>query len=118
MSRFCGKVGFGIPQETAPGVYADKITERIYRGDITKMVQRLERSEYLNDNISVNNSISIVADAFANENFFSIRYVRWAGACWKVTNVEVQRPRLILTVGGVWNGTTDRTSEDSGDDLP
>lgn len=113
MARFCGKVGFGIPQETSPGVISDKITERTYWGDITKMARRLEGSEYLNDNISVNNSISIVADAFANENFFAIRYVQWMGARWKVSNVEVQRPRLILTLGEVYNGPTPETSSAS-----
>lgn len=113
MPKFFGKVGFGMTQETSPGVWVDKITERNYRGDITKMVRRLEGSEYLNDNLTVNNTISILADAFANENFFAIRYVQWAGARWKVSNVEVQRPRLILTLGEVYNGPTPEASSDS-----
>ena len=113
MPKFFGKVGFGMTQETSPGVWVDKITERNYRGDITKMVRRLEGSEYLNDNLTVGNTISILADAFANENFFAIRYVQWAGARWKVSNVEVQRPRLILTLGEVYNGPTSGTSSDS-----
>ena len=113
MPKFFGKVGFGMTQETSPGVWVDKITERNYRGDITKMVRRLEGSEYLNDNLTVSNIISILADAFANENFFAIRYVQWAGARWKVSNVEVQRPRLILTLGEVYNGPTPETSSAS-----
>lgn len=113
MPKFFGKVGFGMTQETSPGVWVDKITERDYRGDITKMVRRLEGSEYLNDNLTVSNTISILADAFANENFFAIRYVQWAGARWKVSNVEVQRPRLILTLGEVYNGPTPETSSAS-----
>lgn len=104
MPKFCGKVGFGIAVETSPGVWEDEITERKYRGDITRMVRKLDNSEYLNDKITVNNSISILADAFANENFFAIRYVKWAGAYWKVSSVEVERPRLILSLGGVYNG--------------
>lgn len=114
MPKFFGKVGFGMTQETSPGVWVDKITERNYRGDITKMVRRLEGSEYLNDNLTVSNTISILADAFANENFFAIRYVQWAGARWKVSNVEVQRPRLILTLGEVYNGPTSGASSDLG----
>ncbi len=113
MPKFFGKVGFGMTQETSPGVWVDKITERNYRGDITKMVRRLEGSEYLNDNLTVSNTISILADAFANENLFAIRYVQWAGARWKVSNVEVQRPRLILTLGEVYNGPTPEASSDS-----
>ena len=113
MPKFFGKVGFGMTQETSPGVWVDKITERDYRGDITKMVRRLEGSEYLNDNLTVSNTISILADAFANENFFAIRYVQWEGARWKISNVEVQRPRLILTLGEVYNGPTPETSSAS-----
>ena len=113
MPKFFGKVGFGMTQETSPGVWVDKITERDYRGDITKMIRRLEGSEYLNDNLTVSNTISILADAFANENFFVIRYVQWAGVRWKVSNVEVQRPRLILTLGEVYNGPTPETSSAS-----
>ena len=113
MPKFFGKVGFGMTQETSPGVWVDKITERDYRGDVTKMVRRLEGSEYLNDNLTVSNTISILADAFASENFFAIRYVQWAGARWKVSNVEVQRPRLILTLGEVYNGPTPEASSDS-----
>lgn len=104
MPKFCGKVGFGIPVEISPGVWEDEITEKRYRGDVVKIARKLDGSEYLNDTITVNNSISILADAFANENFFNIRYVIWAGAYWKVSNVEVERPRLILTLGGVYNG--------------
>lgn len=114
MPRFCGKVGFGISQETKPGVWVPKITERTYRGDITKMARRLDGSEYLNDNVTVNNSISIVADAFANENLFAIKYVKWGNARWKVSNIEVQRPRLILTLGEVYNGPTPKASSDAG----
>lgn len=113
MPKFFGKVGFAIGQETSPGVWTDQIKERSYRGDITKMARRLDGSEYLNDNITVNNSISIVADGFANENFFAIRYVQWAGTRWKVSNVEVQRPRLILTLGEVYNGPTPESTSDT-----
>lgn len=105
MARFHGKVGYASSVETSPGVWKnDVITEREYFGDIVRNTRRLESGENLNDNVVVNNLISIVADAYANENFFAMRYVQWNGAYWKVTNVEVQRPRLLLTIGGVYNG--------------
>lgn len=104
MAKFYGKIGYAETSETSPGVYTEAIKERSYYGDIIRNVRRLENSEHLNDDVNVSNSISIVADAYANENIFAMRYVEWMGARWKVTNVEVQRPRLILTVGGVWNG--------------
>lgn len=113
MAKFYGSVGYAETQETAPGVWTEVISERIYRGDIIRNTRRLDGSEYLNDNISVQNQISIVADAYAYEHFFDIRYVKWMGVDWKVSSVEVQRPHLILTLGGVYNGGKARASRTS-----
>lgn len=107
MGKFFGAIGYAETKEVSPGVWKEHIAERNYYGDITRNTRRLESGEHVNDDINVNNAISIVADAFANQNFFAIRYVKWMGAAWKVTNVEVQRPRLLLTIGGVYNGPTD-----------
>ena len=106
MAKFFGKIWFTKTEETAPGVYREVTTERDYRGDVLRNTRKWENGEYLNDDLNVNNQISIVADAYANENFFAMRYISWMGAYWKITNVEVQRPRLILTIGGVYNKPT------------
>lgn len=111
MAKFYGVVGYVDTQETAPGVYTEVATERKYYGDVLKNVKRYVSSEYLNDNLTVSNSISIMADAYAYDNFFAIRYVKWMGANWKVTDVEVQRPRLILSLGEVYNGKTPESSD-------
>lgn len=85
----------------------DVFSERPYYGDVTRNTRRWENNgDSTNDDLNVNNTISIVADAYAYEHFFAMKYVEWMGTKWKVTNVEVQRPRLILTIGGVWNGPT------------
>lgn len=107
MAKFYGEVGYMTTGETAPGVWGEVITERPYYGDILKNTKRWQGSEGLNDDITTSNTISILADPFAYENFFDIRYVRWMGAAWKVTSVEVQRPRLILSIGGVYNEPQD-----------
>lgn len=104
MAKFCGVVGFAVTKETRPGVWTNDITEREYYGDVLSNARRLRTIDQLNDDIDVSNRISIVADAFANENFHSMRFVEYMGTVWKVANVEVQRPRLILTLGGVYNG--------------
>ena len=104
MAKFHGKIGYGETVETAPGVYADVIVERKYFGDVIRNTRSLQESEKLNNDLSVGNSISIVADAYANLHFFAIRYVEWAGTLWTVSDVEVQSPRLILRLGGVYNG--------------
>ena len=104
MARYCGKVGFAIDTEVRPGVWKNKIVERTYYGDSFRMSRRLQDSGNLNDNVTISNEISIVADPFANENFLSIRYAEFMGVKWKVTNIEIQRPRLLMTLGGVYNG--------------
>jgi hypothetical protein len=66
----------------------------------------MKDGESVNDDITVANSISVVADEYAFEHFFNIKYIRWAGVLWTVTTVEVQSPRLILSLGSVYNGPT------------
>lgn len=105
MARFHGKVGFaGESEETAPGVWVEQIVQRDYFGDVIRNSRKLDEGEKVNNDISVGNSISIVADEYALNHFFAIRYVEWAGSQWTVTDVEVQRPRLILRLKGVYNG--------------
>ena len=106
MARFFGSVGYGKTVETAPGVWVNEITERSYFGDVVRNARNLREGENLNVDLSVQNSISIVADAYANDHFFAIRYVEWAGALWTVSSVEVQSPRLLLRLGEVYNGPT------------
>lgn len=106
MAKYCGNIGFVETIETSPGVWTEDITERQYRGDVISDTRRWEAGEYLNDNLVINNKISIISDPYAYRNFFAIRYVDWMGARWKVTNVEIARPRLILSLGGVYNGST------------
>lgn len=103
MAKFYGPVGFAETVEEKPGVYTDKITERYYHGDVVRNTRRLQSTDKVNDDINISNEISILADPFANGNFHAIRYVGFMGAKWKITNVDVQYPRLILTVGGVYN---------------
>lgn len=109
MARFCGNVGYGETKETRPGVYEDTIVLHKYYGDVTRNTRRLEGSDRVNMNVLVNNTISIVADAYAYEHFFNMKFVEWMGTRWIVTNVEVQRPRLILTIGGVYNDGSSET---------
>lgn len=104
MAKFYGPIGYAETVETKPGVWEEQITERMYCGDLVRNTRRLQDSGMLNDNINVANEISIVADPFANENFHSMRYVEFMGAKWKISNVEVQYPRLILSIGGEYNG--------------
>ena len=102
MAKFYGSIGYAETAETKPGVWEEVITERKYFGDIIRNSRRLQTADKLNDNITVSNEISIVADPFANQNFHSMRYVEFMGAKWKISNIDVQYPRLILTIGGLY----------------
>jgi hypothetical protein len=104
MAKYHGRIGYGETVESAPGVWVDTIVEHSYYGDVIRNTRKLTDGENLNKDLTVGNSISIVADAYANEHFFAIRYVEWAGTLWTVSDVEVQAPRLLLRLGEVYNG--------------
>lgn len=106
MAKFYGPIGFAVSKETRPGVWQDEIVERKYRGDVNRISRRLQSTDQVNDDITISNEFSILADPFASEHFHSMRYVQYMGARWKVSNVEVKYPRLILTIGGLYNGPT------------
>ncbi|MBO7449808.1 MAG: hypothetical protein J6U54_05510 [Clostridiales bacterium] len=111
MSKFYGEVGYAPTVETRPGVWEEVIIPRNYYGDVTRNMRRYQSADKLNDDLVVNNQISIVADPYALQNFHLIRYVEWMGTKWKVSNVDVQYPRLILEIGGVYNGDDTRQSD-------
>ena len=104
MSRFFGTVGFAQITESEPGLCVEKIIERKYSGDLLQMSRLLQSTEHINDDMTLSVEISIVGDEFALNNFGLIRYVALGGVKWKVSKVNPQFPRLILTVGGVYNG--------------
>ena len=103
MAKFYGEIGYAKIVETEPGVWEEQIVKRNYYGDIIRNTRSLQASDNVNDNINISNEISIVADPYANENFHSMRYVHFMGAKWKITSVEVKYPRLILSIGGLYN---------------
>lgn len=110
--KFYGKVGFWAgEEEVKPGVYKSSIVEKLYSGDVNWNNRHFQSSENQNEDIRLNNQISILSDLYSHENFASIRYVVWNNVKWRVTNVEVNYPRLVLTIGGVYNGTGAETVE-------
>ena len=114
MAKFYGAIGYMETRETSPGIWTESIVEKNYCGDLVRNSRRYDRSEQLNDNLSISNSISIVADPYAVNNFHAMRYVKFMNAAWKITDVEVQFPRLVLTIGGLYNGEQADTSDEAG----
>lgn len=104
MAKYYGSVGYEDTVEQTSGIFKENITERQYYGDVVRNNRRLENSGEINDSINVTNQISIVADPYAIQNFWKIRYATFMGQKWKVKDVSVESPRLILTLGGLYNG--------------
>lgn len=107
MPKFYGEVGYSTGAVESPagsGVWVENIVEKAYYGDIVKRTRNLEIGEPINNDISVTNTIQIVADAYAFENFVNIKYIRWDGRLWTVSSVDVQPPRLFLSLGKIYNG--------------
>lgn len=106
MPKFYGAVGYVEDRVTGLDIHTNIPVERMYTGDVERNSRRLENGTGVNDDVTISNTISIVADAYAYEHIHAMRYIKWMGTAWKVTLVDVKRPRLILTLGGVYNGET------------
>lgn len=102
MAKFHGAVGFVSTQETAPGVWREVSQERNYYGDVTRMTNAMREANKVNADLTISNTVSIVADGFLSENFHSIRYVIWHGVKWQVSNCEIVLPRIVLYLGGLY----------------
>lgn len=120
MAKWSGKIGYMITTEgddpDYPGVWKEEIVEKSHFGDVIRSIRRYsEVADHVNDNLNIDNQISIVADPFAMQNFHAMRYIWYMGTKWKINSVEVAYPRLTLSIGGVYNGETEEgTTSDSG----
>lgn len=108
MAKYYGKVGYSetVEMPEGSGVWVSTIVERHYYGDVIRNMAKNVPGVSLNNDIHIENRISILADPYAYQNFSNIKYVEWMGNLWVVSSIEVQRPRLILSIGGVYNGET------------
>jgi hypothetical protein len=106
MPKFSGIIGYTSQSEISPGVWGREIIERNYRGDILQNVNRWKEVQNVNDDITIDNRFSIISDPYALENLGFITYIKWKNIAWKVSKIELKRPRIIITVEGVYNGAT------------
>ena len=96
-------------EETAPGVWTEKIVERPYYGDISRTSASMQgASSQLNDNIKISNSFSIMADPYAYEHFAYMKYIVHQGVKWKIESVDASMPpRLNFTVSSRYIAPSD-----------
>lgn len=102
MAKYAGKVGFAIQTESSPGVWTDKIVERLMRGDVISASSHFKPGESINEDITLGHRLSLMGDPYAFENFTGLRYITYLGVKWRVTGVEIRRPRMVITVGGIY----------------
>lgn len=115
MAKFYGLIGFATTTEevvdgATTGIWTSKIVERPYYGDVIRYSRKYTSSDKVNDDVDISNELSIVADPFVMTNFHNMKYVKWLGAAWKITGIDVQYPRVTLQIGGVYNGETVTTA--------
>ena len=106
MAKFYGAVGYAESVETAPGVWEETIVEKEYYGDIIRNSSRGQSSNQINDDLLISSQISIISDPYADSNYQNIRYATMNGVKWKVSNIDIQYPRLVLTLVGLYHGST------------
>ena len=104
MAKWYGVIGYADTVEVEPGIWDEQLTERPYYGELIRNTRRLQTTDKVNDDLTISNQISIVSDPYSINNFHAMKYAVLWGTKWKITSVEVQYPRLILEVGGVYNG--------------
>lgn len=106
MAKFYGAIGYVETQETKPDVFDEVPIERMYKGELIRNTRRTENQQAINDSINISNQISILADPYARNHIFAMRYVKWMGTAWKISDVSVEYPRLVLSIGGIYHGRT------------
>ena len=101
--KWCGKIGF-LVTENSNGIWSEHVIEKPFTGEIIKNSIQVESSNSVNDNLNLNNQISVIANKFVYDNFQYMKYDEVFGAMWKIKSAELQYPRLLLSIGGIWNG--------------
>lgn len=117
MGLFYGPIGFveTIEEPAGSGIWVEVPIEKKYRGEIQRNSKRWDASDSVNPNLNISNTISIVADPYISNKLNCVRYIKWLGGYWEITSVDVELPRLILSVGGVYNGPTVGTAGVTGE---
>lgn len=107
MAKYSGKLGLVYPDaETAPGIWApEKVEEVSVKGDTLNLSKSYSpSSQSINDDLTLSKRVSIIASSDLIADTASMRYLTYLGQRWKIVEIDFQRPRLIFTLGGIWNG--------------
>lgn len=112
--KYVTTIGFAMTEEVESGLVVESISKKRYMCEVTRVSRRLSEANKVNGELTLGNQFSVAMDAFLSQNFFNMRYIEFMGAKWTVTNVEVQRPRVIITTGGVYGQDEESETESPG----
>lgn len=104
MSKFAGLVGYVTQEESVPGVWSPVENPKMMKGDIIRQSSTNQNGDKVNSDVSLNHRVSLLGDAYAFNNYYSLKWIQLNGRKWEISSVELQRPRIVVTVGGLWNG--------------
>lgn len=104
MAKFSGLVGYVTQEEKVPGVWVPVENPRKMKGDVIRQSASSQNGNKVNSDISLNHRVSLIGDAYAFGNYYNIKWIELHGRKWEVSSVEIERPRIIVNLGGLWNG--------------
>lgn len=103
--KFSGKAGFRIDDvETEHGVYEPIVVVKAIKGSVViNHYQHQNSDKSTIDNVRITNQLSIVANQFLNEHISNLMYIEFQGVKWKVESFDIRPPRVVVSLGGVYN---------------
>ena len=104
MTRCSGIIGYALAVETQPGVWEESITDKPYFGEVVRDNRKVVDQTQINNSINISNNISVVSNKFMLENMAFMRYITFMKSKWNITSVDIKPPRIIITMGGLYNG--------------
>ena len=104
MSKFWGPIGINRgPVQTAPGILEVVIEELEVSGEMRQLQLRWPQAR-MQEGLSANHVLSIVTPEDSDIDFTEVVYIVWQSRKWSVTSIQYKRPRVELTLGGLYNG--------------
>lgn len=79
------------------------IDEVVVRGEL-RNVQASWSQQSMNDTVRARHVLSVVTPEKSTIDFNAVVYVVWFNQKWTVTSIQYKRPRVELTLGGLYNG--------------
>jgi hypothetical protein len=104
MARYWGVIGINRgPVQTSPGILTPKIEEVQVSGEMRQ--ERLNWPQAgMREGLSARHVLSVITPEDSDIDFTEAVYISWQGRKWSVTSIQYKRPRVELSLGGIYSG--------------